>query len=61
MFTILIRNRYGWTDNLGSGENSWATKTEAEAACAELRQAWDSNPEFNIVAIEDLGNYDLIG
>jgi len=60
MFTILLRNRYGWTDNLGNGENSWATDADAEAACDELRQAWDNDPEFKIVPTESLGNYDLI-
>jgi hypothetical protein len=60
MFTILLRNRYGWTDNLGDGENTWATEDEAEVACAELRQVWDGDPEFKIVPTENLGNYDLI-
>jgi hypothetical protein len=61
MFTILLRSANGWTDNLGPGENSWATKAEAEAACAELRQVWDSNPEFKVVLTEDLSNFSLVG
>jgi hypothetical protein len=61
MFTIILRNRYGWTDNLGDGENSWTTEAAAEAACAELRQAWGGDPDLRVVATEDLGNYDLIG
>jgi hypothetical protein len=61
MFMILLRNDHGWTDALGDGENRWATKAEAEAACVDLRQVWGGDPEFKIVPTEDLGNYALIG
>ena len=59
MFTILLKCEYGWTTNLGSGENNWTTEAEAEEACAELCQVWD-DPKFKIVATEDLGRYDLV-
>ena len=60
-YTILLRTAHGWTDNLGqSGDaNKWATESEAEEACAELRQVWD-NPELKVVPTESLSGYDLI-
>lgn len=66
MFTILRRTATGWTDIIGTGENSWATEVEAADAVEEMRheaaleQGIAYAADWKIVPTEELSNYDLV-
>lgn len=64
MFTLLLKNDYGWTDSLGHCEdrslNQWPTEEDALAAAAELDQIWGTTSVWRVVSTDDLKHYDLI-
>lgn len=59
-FKILRYTNYGWTDYLGSGDNLWETKEEAEDAISDLQETAGFFGIWKVVETSKLNNYSLV-
>ncbi len=64
MYTILLLQPCGWTDNIGQQspeDNRWNGYDDAMDALDDLRSSGVIDGTARVVSLSDLGQYDLIG
>ncbi len=59
-FVILRYTNYGWSDYLGSTENLWNSKEEAEDAIVALQETAGFFGIWKVVPTIKLNNYQLV-
>lgn len=59
-FTILRYTNYGWSDVIGSPNNLWDSKEEAEDAILDLQDTAGFFGIWKVVETSQLNNYSLV-